>query len=177
MFCEQCGEKDGHAAGCPNAAEEPELPERIGERLPAAPVGRRLATSSLEYILLMIGIIAIAASGALTAFASHLVLPILAVYWGVRGLKGGRYSPGKRLGRFRVVDAKTGQLATDKQCVLRNSYYVALILLAALPFWSFFNMFLVGLVMLLDVTIMIATPENRRIGDMIAGTQAVPVED
>ena len=118
----------------------------------------------------------ITALGYVTALIAKLILPVLAIYWGVRDLNGGRYSPGKLLGQFRVVDITSGQIADTKQCLLRNSYYVLLIILAALPFWDFFNMFLVTLVMCIDLLVMIASPTNRRIGDLIAKTQVVPIK-
>jgi uncharacterized RDD family membrane protein YckC len=151
------------------------MPTNPTARLPAAPVGRRLATSGLEYFLMFAALSLVTLLSIPTAFLSKLLLPFLAIYWCLRDLNGGKFSPGKRLGRFRVVSLETGQTASNFSCVLRNSYYVILIILAAVPFWDFFNMGLVTMVMILDLIVMIATPNNQRLGDLIAKTQVVPV--
>ncbi len=180
MFCELCGAQtngtSGHKAGCPGGAAPPSpVGSKSAPSIPPAPVTRRLATAGLEYLLLVGSLAAIVFFGYLTALVAKLALPVVAIYWAIRDLHGGKYSPGKQLGHFRVVDATTGEVASQQACVLRNSYYVVLIILAALPFWDFFNMILVCVVMLIDVLVMIATPNNRRLGDLLAKTQVAPI--
>ena len=121
-------------------------------------------------------LLAIILSGYFTAMVGNAFVVFLAAYWGVRDLKGGRYSPGKRLARFRVVSTETGEVASTMSCVLRNSYMIVLILLAAAPFLNWLDFGLVTLVMFVDIVVMIASPKNQRIGDLIAKTQVVPVK-
>lgn len=144
-------------------------------RLPPAPVSRRLASSGLDYGIMYGALIAIILSGYFTAMVGNAFVVVLAAYWAVRDLQGGRFSPGKRLARFRVVSAETGEVASPMSSVLRNSYMIVLILLAAAPFLNWLDSAIVFLVMIVDIIVMVASPNNQRIGDLIAKTQVVPI--
>lgn len=146
-------------------------------RFPKAAVGRRVASGALDYIVLIILIAVVNVLAPFTVYLlDFLAMPLVAAYWACRDLGGGRYAPGKLIGGFQVLDVTTGDVVGWKQALARNSYFVVLILLSAIPVVEWANMGLVALVMVVDVIVMLANPDGRRLGDMIAGTQVVPVD-
>ncbi len=144
--------------------------------LPKASVGRRAAASGLETLLLFSGMVLFSALAPITVFITEIFCVLLAILWGLKDLNGGAWSLSKRLTSTRVVDRATGEIPGNGRLVLRNSYYLVLCLLSALPILEWATLGLVGLVMVVDLLIMVATPDNRRIGDFLANTQVVPVK-
>ncbi len=144
--------------------------------LPKASVGRRVAASGLETLLLFSGMVLFSALAPITVFITEIFCVLLAILWGLKDLNGGAWSLSKRLTSTRVVDRATGEIPGNGRLVLRNSYYLVLCLLSALPILEWATLGLVGLVMVVDLLIMVATPDNRRIGDFLANTQVVPVK-
>ena len=144
--------------------------------LPKASVGRRVAASGLETLLLFSGMVLFSALAPITVFITEIFCVLLALMWGLKDLNGGAWSLSKRLTSTRVVDRATGEIPSNGRLVLRNSYYLVLCLLSALPILEWATLGLVGLVMVVDLLIMVATPDNRRIGDFLANTQVVPVK-
>jgi len=142
----------------------------IGQ-LPKAPVIGRLFGAAIEYfacsVLLIIGDVAgIFGSSVVTA-------PLLIGFLCLRDVAGGRLSIGKRIGSLRVVDAKTGQLASTSEGMLRNSYYIALAVASFIPILNVAVSVLFALMMTIDFMMVVISPQGRRFGDHIAGTQVV----
>lgn len=144
--------------------------------LPKASVGRRVAASGLETFLLLLCMVGLSAIGPLTVFLSEIFCVLLAILWGVKDLGGGAYSLSKVLTRTRVVDKITGEMPSPDRLILRNSYYLVLCLCSAIPFVEWATLSIVAIVMMVDLLVMISSPDNRRIGDFIAGTQVVPID-
>ena len=145
-------------------------------RLPRASVVRRAAASGLETGLLLGLLVLFSALAPVTLFLTEVVCVLLAIYWGAKDMDGGKWSLSKRLTVTRVVDRTTGEVPTPGRLVARNSYYLVLCLLSAIPMVEWATLSLVCLVMLVDLVVMVATPDSRRIGDFIANTQVVPVK-
>ena len=91
-------------------------------------------------------------------------------------IDGGKWSLSKRLTVTRVVDRETGEIPSRGRLVMRNSYYLILCLLSAIPLIEWATLSLVVTVMFIDLIVMVATPDSRRIGDFIANTQVIPVQ-
>lgn len=66
-------------------------------------------------------------------------------------------------------------MASSWQALLRNGYFILLLLLMVLPGGEFFGALFFPLLILMDVLMIIASPDGRRLGDLLAGTQVVPV--
>lgn len=142
--------------------------------LSKASTWRRLGGSGIEYLVYVLFIFLIALLGPLTglpvgAFGT-LVLFIMVL---VRDVSV--WSIAKRAGKMRVVDWETRQPPSFKQAVLRNSYYLLLLLLMVQPYFQgvFSASFLV--VITIDVLTIIVNPAGRRFGDFLAGTQVVAI--
>jgi len=145
-------------------------------RLPKASVVRRAAASGLETGLLLGLLVLCSGLAPLTMFLTEIFCVLLAIYWGAKDIDGGKWSLSKRLTVTRVVDRATGEVPSAGRLVARNSYYLVLCLLSAIPMVEWASLALVVGVMLLDLLVMVATPDSRRIGDFIANTQVVPVK-
>ena len=145
-------------------------------RLPQASVVRRAAASGLETGILLGLLILFSTLAPVTLYLTELFCVVLAVYWGAKDLDGGKWSLSKRLTVTRVVDRATGEVPPPGRLVARNSYYLVLCLLCAVPIVEWASLVLVSGVMLLDLIVMVATPDSRRLGDFIANTQVVPVK-
>jgi len=143
--------------------------------LPEASVMRRAAASGLETGLLFALLVLFSGLAPVTLFMTEIFCVLLAVYWGLKDIDGGRWSLSKRLTVTRVVDRTTGEVPARGRLVMRNSYYLVLCLLSAIPGIEWATLSLVLGVMLIDVVVMVATPRSLRIGDFIANTQVVPV--
>jgi uncharacterized RDD family membrane protein YckC len=156
---------DKPAAGPLVQVPRPELPRRLG--------GSALELSTLivvEIIGTLLMGLTIGISGALSSL-------LAAVYMGVKDLDGGRYSFGKRAVSTRVVDVQTLERASAGKCFLRNLPWVVFWTLAIIPvIGDFVGWGLLGLMTVLDVGFILATPTGRRLGDFLAGTQVVPEE-
>jgi uncharacterized RDD family membrane protein YckC len=143
-------------------------------RLPKARTARRLLGSGVEYftyelILIFLNIVSPFTGGVLGFFATPFILLMV----GIRDVKSGAFSIAKRVGGMRVVDYRTGQPISDLQALKRNSYYLVLIVLMVVPFTKSIPTAIFTLLMMIDIMMIIASPEGRRIGDLIAGTQVV----
>lgn len=146
-------------------------------RLPRASVVRRVAASGLETGVLLGLLVLFSGLAPVTMFLTEIFCVLLAIYWGVKDIDGGKWSLSKRLTVTRVVDRTTGEIPPRGRMVVRNSYYLVLCLLSAIPMFEWATLALVGGVMLVDLIVMVATPDSRRIGDFIANTQVVPVKE
>jgi uncharacterized RDD family membrane protein YckC len=165
----------------PKPRPAPQPIPRVGTALvqvPRPPLARRLGGSALEF-LTMLGIEVLGTvlapftwgiTGALTSL-------LVATYVGLKDLGAGRYSFGKRAVSVRIVDVVTLDRANNLKCFLRNLPYVVAWAVAILPVvgdivgWS-----ALGLLVLVDIGLILATPSGRRLGDYLAGTQVVPEE-
>ena len=144
--------------------------------LPKASVMRRVAASGLETVSLVALLVLFSALAPFTLALTEILCVLLALYWGAKDFEGGKWSLSKRLTVTRVVDRATGEIPPPKRLLLRNSYYLVLCLLSAIPIIEWATLSLVVFVMFVDLIVMVATPDNRRIGDFLANTQVVPVE-
>lgn len=190
--CQYCGtpfEVEGHCTNpdCPEADEASStLRATAGQPdsgtdmvlVPRPPLSRRLGGSALELsTLVVLEIIGSLLMGITVGVSGAVTSLVAAVYMGVKDLDGGRYSFGKRAVGTRVVDVKTLQRASAGKCVLRNLPWVLFWALAIVPvIGDFIGWSLLGIMALLDVGLIIATPTGRRLGDLLAGTQVVPEE-
>jgi len=158
-------------ATVPGTATYP--PHSLGP-LPKANSTRRFLGSGIEYVgycicVWIITVLDFFSGGILGIFSLFLVGLIF-----LRDFNGGAFSISKRVSRMRVVDYRTGQATSNTQALLRNSYYLVLPIIAAfIPYLdtvtSILFMFFVGL----DVMMILASPQGRRLGDLLAGTQVV----
>lgn len=200
-YCTECGRpilktgrcKADHVPAAPSAAGEAvavvqggnqklaggALPLPVGAptraiALPKASAVRRLAATGIEYMIYLVALwIAIAASP-WTALTAGVVGPLLiCTLLAVRDLRGGAFSLNKRLAGLRVVDVKTGLAASSVQALGRNSYYIVLLLLMALPGVEFFGVWPFKMLVAIDALMILVNPAGRRLGDFLAGTQVV----
>jgi len=146
--------------------------------VPRPPLERRLGGSALEvFTLFLVELIGSLAMGFTFGVSGALSSLIDATYMALKDMGGGRYSFGKRAVSERVVDVATLERASNGKCFLRNLPYVLAWGLAVIPVigdlvgWS-----LIGVLVLLDLILILATPTGRRLGDFIAGTQVVAEE-
>lgn len=140
--------------------------------LPRADLARRLGGSGLEFLTLF----GLEVVGAIFVPVGILLSLLAAAYFAVKDLQGGRYSFGKRIASTRVVDVDTGQVPSAGRLVLRNSYLVAGWVLSIVPGFEIFGWALLLFSALVDALMVIADPRGRRLGDRLARTQVVPVE-
>ena len=147
--------------------------------LPKADLARRLGGSALEFLTFFVLVIIGILLSPFTAFISGILSSLFAAtYMAIKDMGGGRFSIGKRIARVRLVDVRTGELATTGQALLRNSYYIAGWIMAVLPDpFGLLGVGLVSLCIVADLLMIVASPNGRRIGDLLAKTQAVPVKD
>lgn len=142
--------------------------------LPKANTMRRLLGSGIEYLSYVVAtwiitVLDFFTTGILGLF--HLLLVVLIV---LRDFNGGTFSIAKRVSQMRVVNLRTGRAASNGQALLRNGYYLALLLIGAFLPWIdvlsslFFTTFII-----LDVLMIMASRHGRRLGDYLAGTQVV----
>jgi uncharacterized RDD family membrane protein YckC len=145
---------------------------------PRPPLARRLGGSALELsTLVALEVVGTLLMGVTVGVSSAITSLLAAVYMGVKDLDGGRFSFGKRAVGTRVVDVKTLQRASAGKCFLRNLPWVLFWALAVVPvIGDFIGWSLLGVMTVLDVGMIIATPTGRRLGDLLAGTQVVPEE-
>ncbi len=174
-----CGQTLSRNGVCQNTTCDYRGEEKTALELPKANMQRRLGGAGLEFfILTVIEVIGIALSP-FTAFISGMLASLFnAIYMTVKDIDAGKYSIGKRVGKTRIVDALSGAPASTKQAILRNSPYIACWALAILPDpFGTFGFMAVFLFILVDLGLIVADPAGRRLGDRIAKTQVVPVDD
>ncbi|MCB9781048.1 MAG: RDD family protein [Alphaproteobacteria bacterium] len=111
----------------------------------------------------------------ITFGAAGMITSLLATaYVSLRDVDGGRYRLGKRASGVRVVDAITGEAATNEQAILRNLPLALAWGLAILPDpvgllgWA-----AVGFLLVLEGVLALARDDGRRLGDLVAGTIVV----
>lgn len=187
-FCQECGLlftdgkcKNGHresgaghlsrgtALGSPRPSS---LAHGIGE-LPKANTARRLLGSGIEYVTYVTCAWVIVFLDFLTAGVLGLLCLVLVVLVVLRDFNAGSFSIAKRVSRMRVVDRRTGQSASNVQALLRNGYYLGLLLLMVLPWVDAPVLFFFKLFIALDILMILSSPQGRRLGDLLAGTQVV----
>ena len=169
------------AAPAPRPIVVPRSPAPGGGALvqvPRPPLARRLGGSALELLTLLgievLGTVLAPFTWGITGALTSLVD---AAYMSLKDMGAGRYSFGKRAVSVRVVDVTTLERASNLKCFLRNLPYVIAWAIAILPLlgdivgWS-----AMGLLVLVDLGMILATPGGRRVGDYIAGTQVVAEE-
>lgn len=178
-FCEVCG-RDLSAMATGVCPEHPRKVRPIGPShqtsisLPPAPLLPRLLGAGVEYMCYSICATVVTALDIATVGFLGLLNVILTGLILFRDFKGGNLNIAKRITEMRVVDARTGQAATNVQAFLRNSYYLVLPLISAfLPFVDLPCLGLFISFMMLDFMMILASPRRRRLGDILAGTQVV----
>ncbi len=180
-FCIECGEPLDAIGVCANGhggeIVESSSMDLTGV-LPKAPLSRRLAGDGLEVTVLVVLEIVGTILGYVTFGITGILSSVIGMtYMACKDLNHGSYSLGKLIAHTRVVDQATGELASNKQAFIRNSYYVFGWLLACLPFVGFIGQILVFLALIVDVLMVLAHPRGLRLGDFLAGTQVVPIEE
>jgi uncharacterized RDD family membrane protein YckC len=189
-YCEKCGSQIASGGKCDcslgggTSVESPLAmgpsavslyrAQEIGPLLPKPSTPRRLLGSGIEYIAYSTGIWVVAAldvsSGGILGLSALIVAALIIL----RDFNAGRFSISKRVSNMRVVDWRTGQTASNGQALLRNSYYFGLPLLAAfLPFFDLLSSPLFMMFVTLDIMMILANHQGRRLGDFLAGTQVV----
>lgn len=142
--------------------------------LPKASTMRRLLGSGIEYLVYVTGIVMIAFLSLFTGGLIGLFAPLfLFGMVGLRDVNAGAFSISKRVGGLRVVDRETGLPPSNPKAVLRNSYYLILLLAMNLPYVEFVAPFFFFAMMFIDILMIMASPKGRRIGDLMANTQVV----
>lgn len=199
-FCDVCGSPVQTSGQCPKGPHEelattrPDLSQEVTSHfpqeliqapphqaltpggvgpLPKASTSRRLLGSGIEYLSYVLGIWIIAAldfftGGLLGLFSLFLVVLIV-----LRDFNGGTFSIAKRVSQMRVVDLRTGRAASNGQALLRNGYYLALLIAALIPFVDVLSSLFFTMFIFLDVMMIMASRRGRRLGDFMAGTQVV----
>lgn len=176
-FCADCGRAlEGEACPSGHGRAVAGRGEQALVRLPRAKAGRRLAGSGIEYAAYVAGVLVLSVMSVVTAgILDALLAPLVVLVIAIRDVRSGLFSIGKRIAGLRVVQIGTGQPATNAQAVMRNSYYLGLTLLMMLPVIVLDGLAatLFGLCVVIDVLMIIATEDGRRLGDRLAGTQVV----
>lgn len=141
--------------------------------LPRADLGRRLGGSGMEFLVLF----GLEVASAVFVPVGVVLSLLAAGYFAAKDLGGGRYSLGKRIARTRVVDARTGAVPPPARLVLRNGPLAAGFLFSVIPGLEILGWGLLLFGTTLDLLMIVADPQGRRLGDRLAGTQVVPVQD
>ncbi len=199
-FCKDCGKPLRRDGACPDACGEAQASAglrpshdgllvatatpasvrppiaivRVAGPFPKASTFRRLLGSGVEYVVYVVcvGLVVAMDLATLGAAALSALLPIGLI--ALRDCNAGAFSLAKRISHMRVIAMRSGQSASNSQALFRNSYYLGLLLLATiLPWFSWlFSIFFTAFVAL-DVLMILASPQGRRLGDMLADTQVV----
>ena len=175
--CTTCGDTLEDVAFC----VVPECPHKspavrshpLPTALPRAELGRRLGGSGLEFLVLF----GLEVASAVFVPVGVVLSLLAAGYFATKDLGGGRYSLGKRIARTRVVDAQTGQVPPAGRLVLRNAHLSLGFLMAVVPGFEVLGWALLALGATVDLLMLVADPQGRRLGDRLAHTQVVPVLD
>ena len=155
--CARCGA--GGPCGCAALPAEPSFGQRVRRVLGSAPeLGLLLAAEVASVLLPPLGVL----TGLLGA-----------AFFAVRDRGGGRFSPGKRLAGFQVVDAASGAPPTPRQALLRNAPTTAGFALAIVPGLELTGWALLLASASLDLALILVGPGARRLGDLLAGTRVV----
>ena len=186
MHCANCGaeitQADAYCRRCgrpriPPVAAPPVVFQQH-QRYPLAPYWSRLGAVLLDGVfaalLAIPGIVLLAAvmlsveepvhdepaAGPLVLFMIVLLAPSMYYSYCKDGFKGGA-SWGKNICGLRVVHLETGQPCTKGRSFLRHILYLL-------------NLY--GIVTLVEIVMVYANPERRRLGDMIAGTMVIAAD-
>jgi uncharacterized RDD family membrane protein YckC len=175
-YCGTCGNRLD-VPTCPRCDLDlaKRAPVDIGP-LPRAHAVRRLAGSGIEYLAYSVTVKVMLAISALSlGTLDALIVPFLVLMIALRDVRSGLFSLGKRVAHMRVVQIGSGLPATNRQAVLRNSYYLVLVILMAFPLLpvdlGVASLFYSCVV--IDVLMIVATRSGRRLGDLLARTQVV----
>lgn len=146
--------------------------------LPKVSLPRRALGSGLEFVVYLQVVDAIRTRELLTNGLVGCVGPLLFfVFVGLRDVNAGAFSLGKRLARLRVVDRRTGLVPSNLQAVLRNVYYLLLLLTMSVPgATGCASSAILYPSILIDLAVLAKSPGGMRLGDHLAGTQVVQVE-
>jgi uncharacterized RDD family membrane protein YckC len=200
-FCKDCGKPLGQDGTCSSACAEttapvghylsPREPDALAAAaaalapqtivighdvgpLPKASTLRRLIGSGVEYFCYLVCVWLLAAAALLTFGVSALLTLFPIAFIALRDCNAGAFSLAKRISRMRVVNVRSGAAASNAQALFRNSYYLGLLVLATiLPWFTWLYFFAFTAFVMLDVLMILASPQGRRLGDMLAGTQVV----
>jgi uncharacterized RDD family membrane protein YckC len=142
--------------------------------LPKAKTSRRLLGSGVEFTCYAAGVWVVTVLDLSGLFGLLTVVIVGLVI--LRDFNGGAFSISKRVSQMRVVDWRTGRPVSNPQAFLRNSYYLALPAVAILPLVDCFTSWLFMMFIALDIMMIIASRQGRRLGDRLAGTQVVDIE-
>jgi uncharacterized RDD family membrane protein YckC len=167
---------DGNCPQCTTGNVSPMKPQKENREgsFPKASTQRRLLGSGVEYFAYVILAAIIYFLGALTGGTLGFLYLLLICLIVIRDFNAGSYSIAKRISQMRVVEASTGKAPSNAKALFRNSYYLALPLIAMFPYFGgpialfFFMMFAS-----IDIMMILASPRGRRLGDFLAGTQVV----
>jgi uncharacterized RDD family membrane protein YckC len=141
--------------------------------LPKATTYRRLLGSGVEFGAYVAGAWLTTVLDFLSSGLMGLLCLVLFGLIVLRDCNAGLFSIEKRIGSMRVVHWQTGLPASNGQALLRNSYYLGLLLIAVLPFVDLATSSMFTLFVMVDVVMIVANPKGRRLGDFLAGTQVV----
>jgi len=175
-YCKDCGTLLAPGGNCSDPGclqANRQLPENGPGTLPKPSTARRLLGSGIEFIIysalawLITGLES-ASFGLLGLLFLFLIGLIV-----LRDFNGGLYSIAKRVSHMRVVDLKSGRATSNIQSLLRNSYYLVLLAIAIVPVVGCFSSTAFMVFVALDVMMIMANPQGRRLGDLMAGTQVV----
>lgn len=170
-FCEVCG-RTLEKGRCPEHAPTV-IPKPIKLSLPRASTPRRLVGSGIEYSAYLVGVWVITFLDFISTGLMGLLALVLVGLIVLRDFNAGAFSIAKRVSNMKVVDWRSGQSATNTQALVRNSYYLGLLLLALLPMVDLVTSPLFTFFIAVDVLMILANPKGRRLGDFLASTQVV----
>ncbi len=146
----------------------------LGPLPKASSTRSRLIGSGIEFLVyqvIMAGFMVIYSGRA--GAREILIAAILFGMLGFRDINSGALSVGKRIYRVRVVDRRTAMPLSNRQALLRNIYYLTLVVFLPLPLLNVLCFSIFALLIFIDLLMILASPEGRRLGDLLAGTQVV----
>lgn len=184
-YCETCGRTLDKAGSCLSGPHDKRVDGPAGQLvppsvgtivgpLPKASIPRRFLGSGIEYVayLTLVWVVTLLDTFSAGVLGILALLPIGLIV--LRDANGGALSVAKRVSQMRVVDRNTGQPASNAQGLMRNSYYLApLILALLLPWADLIVSFLFSFFMFIDLLMILAGRRGWRLGDHLAGTQVV----
>ena len=96
------------------------------------------------------------------------------------GFRGGPFygqSVGKRLFGLQVVHQKTGEVASFRDSIIRNTPVGVATFFAIIPIWGWIILFFIGLpLMLIEIYLIARVARGHRLGDVMADTEVVLVD-
>lgn len=182
--CAECGAGAGGTGVHPIAGDTQAIENAQAVRLgpvvdlPPAGVVNRLGGSGIEFaayglIAFVLLIVSLPTGGA----ADFLITPFLLLMVAVRDTNCGALSLAKRIGMMRVVKRPSGLPISNYEALLRNVYYLVVVATFAVPFFNALPMTLLLLLIATDVLLVFFGEKRLRIGDWLAGTQVVEIEE